>query len=299
MTGEFLVRNNITQEKERNKYNFYKSIEKYFKDINVSDITREYFINMFKDIGFKSTQTFFVSKSLIVTFVRWAIESGYMTSNNLNDLESVFFEDIEDLSLIKETYVSSVEELIEIIDNQNEDTEKYDTLKCACILCWYGIKPKDVVDIEKMDINADGIIFGEKEYKIDNRNAMSFILEYKNADSYTSDNFGREAEIPYLKSIYLLRTYKNDHLEYKQIRTNVSLLSKRIKNKSLSLGKIYESGIFYRMTEYEKENGIIRPKDYKKVCDYFGIKVNMKGASNKIRDYNRWKKTFHENLLDK
>lgn len=289
---KFLTDKNITKENSRNKYYFYRNLAECIEGRDLKTLNKSGFIDLMSAMTSRSIQTFYVKKSFVLGFAKWCVENGFMDESQIPAITGVSFDDLKNHESIKRSYIESLDKLIELLETQNEDTEKYDTLICGCYLCWCGIKPNDIVNVEKKDLKDGYILFNGKRYDIADKRVEKFLLKYRDADTYTSDNFGRETEIPYLKTIYLLRSYKNDHITYGMMRTNVSVMSRRIDEKTLSLGKIYESGLFYRAYECEQKGEEGQDKKALLV-DFFTKNSTSKNVPNKIKDYSNWKKTFY------
>lgn len=293
---KYLEEFNFTKEERPVIYNMFNVVKSASNGRDIDEMNLEDFVEMFKRMNFKSTQSFLTVKSRFKACVKWAVENNYMTEEQLKYIIKIKYEDIEDLEVIRNSYVSSLDELISIIDEPDPSgTGKYNTLKSSAFLCWYGIKPAEVVDVKKEDVHEDVIEFDGINYPIDDKRVKEFLKEYKELTSCVTDFFGRETEMPYKDSEYLIRTFKNSHLTYKQLRASTSFLNKNVLEKEISLGKVRESGIFYRMYLDEKENGEFKPKQVERVTSFFRAEKNMTAQhiSHKLKDYRRWKRAFY------
>ena len=89
---------------------------------------------------------------------------------------------------------------------------------------------------------------------------FSFLVSYRDADSCDTRKFGGRV-LPYMQSKYLLRSYKNAHLTVIQLRKTSDPVNQLAKDQEsqrvFQWNKIYLSGLYYRINQYEKQHGSI------------------------------------------
>lgn len=81
----------------------------------------------------------------------------------------------------------------------------------------------------------------------------------------------------YVKSKYLLRSYRNAHLTLSQL-SNVQSSTLKIADehgKQFQWKRIYLSGLYYRMYEYEQANGEISRSDFEVLKAFFKVQDDL------------------------
>lgn len=291
---DFMREKGITKENDNDTYMKYKAIEKAFNIDAIENVDKTQMELCLRQLNIKSKQTFTNIKSRLKNVIEWAILNSIMNPNQLDLLQSITYEDIADSEVTSASYVSSPKELKNILNIDPNFTGKYNTFKAAFFLCWCGIKPPEIGDIKKDQVKKNGIVDADGELiLVDDEYIIDFLNRYKNSTCFITEYFGRDTEMQYKDGIYLLRTYKNDHITYKQIRASTSRLSKEVLSKELSLGKVYESGMYYRMYLDEQKNGEFKAKQVERISNLYGKKISQQFCYRKLTDYRRWRDTFY------
>ena len=283
-----------TDNPENGTFTTYKTIERILGNYKIGEMSQLELIELFKAMSIKTASRFNTVKSQYKMFAEWAVTNGIMTQAQVESIKDVAFSDIEDLSITQEFYIASLDELFYLFQDGGLDAEQYDTFKAAVLLCWYGIEPSRIIDVEKQNITDYGIAFDGKSYPVEDERVLKLFLKYSKASTYTTEHFGRESILYYKDSKYLLRSYRNDHLTYKQLRASTSKLSKEKLKKQISLGKVWESGNYYRLLMDERQNGEVKPGQIERITGFCGVKPSGTAASNKLKDFKRWKRAFYE-----
>lgn len=296
----FLKDNEITKENNLRLYNVFKQIKRPIDELDYENADREDFIDFFIQLNAKSSGYFSVLKSYTKKYFEWLMDRGMLSEHQLKVFQNIKYNDIKNDDSFKKEYFKDLNHLIQEIDVMIESLSdaafkhKYDTFKCALVLCWCGIKPSEIVNVLKVDVVDDGIIYNEQFYPIHNKEVMEFLKRYRDDESYIADYFGRETKIYYQDGERLLRSKNNGELTYVQIRESTSAINVRYGVRQLSIGKAYESGVFYRMYEDEKINGGFQPSDRERLVKFFNTTLTPGMTSQKIHQYNKWKMVFYK-----
>lgn len=255
---------------DTSKQNLQNLITKFFNqksETNFSDLKKDDLIEMFSLSSTTSISYFTSHKSKINDFAKWMYENGLGTSEILSSIASINYSDINQnrVKLFRTYYFRDIYDLYATLNAvfQEYDSE-FDTFKTAAILVWSGIEINALSDVLKKDLNVgDKTIIHPKTKETVNLPSepdeiIYFLERYKDADSYDTNKL-RGRSISYLKSEYLLRTYKNAHLTIKQAN-HLSVAANRIAKKHdrvFQWSKIYLSGLYYRIYQFENKNGEI------------------------------------------
>jgi hypothetical protein len=245
-------------------------------DVPYNDLKRQDLIEMFSMSSLMTSNSFNPYKCKINDFMKWMYETGNGTDSPLIQLRDIYFNDINRSEYYEKFYFVDYDDLFNSIQAafENRGTE-FDTFRSAATLVWYGIDVKNLPDILKTDINEDeGSIIhpatGE-QIKLSKR-AMSILVSYRDAESYDSNKFGGTT-LWYQQSEYLFRSYKNAVFAVKQLNSLVTSANKAAENagKIFRWNRIYLSGLYYRVYQYEKQHGKIDRADYDTIRVLFGM----------------------------
>lgn len=127
-------------------------------------------------------------------------------------------------------------------------------------------------DILKSDFKDDGTITDPFTGEIFHISPMviPYLRNYRDADTFDSGKFGGMT-VPYKQTQYLFRTYKSAHMTDKQL---INTSSNAIKaaaetGRIFQWERIYDSGLYYRVHEYEKLHGNVSRNDYELLRELF------------------------------
>lgn len=176
---------------------------------------------------------------------------------------------------------------------------EFDTFRSAAILVWLGIDLTDLPDMLKSDLREDSMTIihpvTKENVSIPNEfgwrdKIFQFLVDYKNANSCDTAKFGGRT-VPYVQSQYLFRSYKSAHFTSAQLR-NVSSSANRLAKeykRVFQWNRIYLSGLYYRISQYEKEHGTI--KDDMDMLEKFFVCNQKKDIQREVtyaRKYNEY-----------
>lgn len=296
--------------KEDSKINSQNMLTKFFSltTVEFSDLTKADLIEMYSKLHQTATSSFESHRSKIRDFAKWMYEQGYGTAQLVNDIIDIQFTDINRFYLYDLYYFRSIEELWDTMDSIFEDHgSEFDTFRSAALLVWLGIEIDDLPDMLKTDLDEEDmtIIHPRTKEKIEippvdfRSRIFGFLIDYRDATKYDSKKFGGRL-LNYMKSSYLFRSYKNAQFTVKQIR-NLSYSANKLAQKyqrAFQWDRIYLSGLYYRINEYEKEFGTIR--DDLAILEKFFV-CNQKGKNQRklvlLKKYNEYQEfKNHVNL---
>lgn len=246
------------------KNQIYKNLQTLFNlsSAEIKDMTRQDFIDIFSQQRILAMQTFHSYKSKMIDFLIWMSEEGYCTQEPLFALKGVRFEDISRSGYYDMYYFSDYDDLFHSMEITFEGRGgDFDTFKVAATLVWAGIQLEYAVDLLKKDFDDEtGTIVHPKTKEIITFQpiAAEMIREYKNASQYETNKFNGMV-LQYKSSPYLLRTYRSGHLNKHGI-SHYSVVVNQLNqdaDKKYQWISIYQSGLYYRMYQYEQEHGEI------------------------------------------
>lgn len=286
---------------EKSKQHIKTLLTRFFclkPDVTYADLTRQDLIEMFSDSSIMSINTFNSYKSKVNDFMKWMLEEGHGTEQLLRSLWSIDFTDIDRSGFYDRYYFKDYEELHNTMEDAfSKRGSEFDTFKSATILVWFGIDVKNLSDILKADINEDEgyVIHPVSKQKIFLPPlAMKVLVQYRDSDTYDSNKFGGSI-MTYANSSFLFRSYKNAQLTAAQI-TNISSSANRIADeigKTFQWNRVYLSGLYNRIYQYEQENGELERTDFDKLKVLFE-KPDMKETAQHRMDMARKFEEYQE-----
>lgn len=257
---------------EIGRINMYNLLTKFFNlkpSVEFAELTKIDLIEMYSNL-MQSYGSFISHKSKINDFAKWMYEEGYGSIQLLNDISSLQYSDINKEYLYQMYYFRDIEELWELMFSIfSERGSEFDTFKSAALLVWLGIEINDLTEMLKSDLNEDDMSIVHPITKqiillpdVDLHDVIfKFLISYRDAISYDTAKFGG-CTFSYAPSSYLFRSYKNAHLaptQLKHISYNANNLAKEY-GKAFQWNRIFQSGLYYRIDQYEKEHGSIEGK---------------------------------------
>lgn len=269
--------NNASRQKTRlviTKFFEYKS------DVAYADLTKQDFIDMLSQAACMSINSFLSYKSTINDFIKWMYEQGYGSEQLSKDFAQIQYADVNRSAFYNRYYFSDLQDLFSTLETIFEDRgSEFDTFKAAALLIWYGIEPKEVLEILKSNLNEDEDTIENPAtgqiIKL-NKDVSYFLAKYKNDDTYDSRKMGGRV-LSYVKSKYLLRSYRNAHLTLSQL-SNAQSSTLKIADehgKQFQWKRIYLSGLYYRMYEFEQANGEISRSDFEVLKAFFKMQDDL------------------------
>lgn len=252
----------------------------YKSDVAYTALTKQDFVDMLSQAACMSINSFLSYKCAINDFIKWMYEQGYGTEQQLMDFSQIQFTDINRHAFYAKYYFSDLKDLISIMESIFEDRgSEFDTFKATAFLMWYGFELHEASEVLKSNLNEfeDTIlnpITGQVIHL--NKDVSYFLTRYRDDDTYDSRKMGGRV-LSYVKSKYLLRTYRNAHLTVSQLSniqsTTLKITSKH--EKQFQWKRIYLSGLYNRMYEFEQKNGEITRSDYEILMKFFKVHDNL------------------------
>lgn len=257
---------------ETSRVNFENLLTRFFNlkpSVDFANLRKSDLIEMYSKLNQHSINGFITHKSKINDFAKWMYEQGYGSAELLKDISELKYSDINHDYLYDIYYFRDIEELWDSMSLIFEDRgTEFDTFKAAAIIAWLGIDLDDMPDILKTDLDESSqtIIHPVTREKVEippvdlHDKIFSFLVSYRDADSCDTKKFGGRV-LPYAQSKYLLRSYKNAHLTVVQLRKTSDPVNQLAKDeesqKVFQWNKIYLSGLYYRINQYEQQHGLI------------------------------------------
>lgn len=255
---------------DNNKYKqeTFNIINRFFNmtDVAYDDLTRQNMLDIYSQLAIMKMNVFQSHKSKISDFMKWMYETGNGSIKPLEEIREIFFENVDRTAFYDTYYFENLADLNGLMEDVfGKDVCDFSTFRCAALLVWHGIPVKHLPDILKSDFKDDGTIADPFTGEVFHISPMviPYLRNYRDADSFDSGKFGGMI-IPYAQTQYLFRTYKTAHMTDKQL---INTSSNAIKaaaetGRIFQWERIYDSGLYYRVHEYEKLHGNVSRNDY-------------------------------------
>ena len=262
---------------DNNKYKqeTFNIINRFFNmtDVAYDDLTRQNMLDIYSQLAIMKMNVFQSHKSKISDFMKWMYETGNGSIKPLEEIREIFFENVDRTAFYDTYYFENLADLNGLMEDVfGKDVCDFSTFSCAALLVWHGIPVKHLPDILKSDFKDDGTIADPFTGEVFHISPMviPYLRNYRDADSFDSGKFGGMI-IPYAQTQYLFRTYKTAHMTDKQL---INTSSNAIKaaaetGRIFQWERIYDSGLYYRVHEYEKLHGNVSRNDYELLRELF------------------------------
>ena len=262
---------------DNNKYKqeTFNIINRFFNmtDVAYDDLTRQDMLDIYSHLAIMKMNVFQSHKSKISDFMKWMYETGNGSIKPLEEIREIFFENVDRTAFYDTYYFENLADLNGLMEDVfGKDVCDFSTFRCAALLVWHGIPVKHLPDILKSDFKDDGTIADQFTGEVFHISPMviPYLRNYRDADSFDSGKFGGMI-IPYAQTQYLFRTYKTAHMTDKQL---INTSSNAIKaaaetGRIFQWERIYDSGLYYRVHEYEKLHGNVSRNDYELLRELF------------------------------
>lgn len=262
---------------DNNKYKqeTFNIINRFFNmtDVAYDDLTRQDMLDIYSQLAIMKMNVFQSHKSKISDFMKWMYETGNGSIKPLEEIREIFFENVDRTAFYDTYYFENLADLNGLMEDVfGKDVCDFSTFRCAALLVWHGIPVKHLPDILKSDFKDDGTIADPFTGEVFHISPMviPYLRNYRDADSFDSGKFGGMI-IPYAQTQYLFRTYKTAHMTDKQL---INTSSNAIKaaaetGRIFQWERIYDSGLYYRVHEYEKLHGNVSRNDYELLRELF------------------------------
>lgn len=262
---------------DNNKYKqeTFNIINRFFNmtDVAYDDLTRQDMLDIYSQLAIMKMNVFQSHKSKISDFMKWMYETGNGSIKPLEEIREIFFENVDRTAFYDTYYFENLADLNGLMEDVfGKDVCDFSTFRCAALLVWHGIPVKHLLDILKSDFKDDGTITDPFTGEIFHISPMviPYLRNYRDADTFDSGKFGGMT-VPYKQTQYLFRTYKSAHMTDKQL---INTSSNAIKaaaetGRIFQWERIYDSGLYYRVHEYEKLHGNVSRNDYELLRELF------------------------------
>lgn len=293
---------------------FYKRVKEYIpENKSPNEFTVDDYKLIFKKLNIKTVGNFKVVKSNLADYFKWLVSKDLMSNEQLEEFLKISFKDIDHIDEFALNYFKNFNELFTSLEKAIEihspdDKGEFDSLRCAVYLSWFGVTVEELCEVLKEDINksTNSIMVGnpKREIVLPDK-CFRKIVEYAKSDYYESKKFGRPVltAVHYKPSIYLFRTCRNSQISYNQVMVMFKYVNRyfEITGKKFSCGKIYRSGIYYRIYQDEQDNGELLKHDFERLFVVFNKsdeahKKNKKYelSSQDFIQYQEWKNVFYK-----
>lgn len=262
---------------DNNKYKqeTFNIINRFFNmtDVAYDDLTRQDMLGIYSQLAIMKMNVFQSHKSKISDFMKWMYETGNGSIKPLEEIREIFFENVDRTAFYDTYYFENLADLNGLMEDVfGKDVCDFSTFRCAALLVWHGIPVKHLPDILKSDFKDDGTITDPFTGEVFHVSPMviPYLRNYRDADTFDSGKFGGMT-VPYKQTQYLFRTYKSAHMTDKQL---INTSSNAIKaaaetGRIFQWERIYDSGLYYRVHEYEKLHGSVSRNDYELLRELF------------------------------
>ena len=250
-------------------------INRFFNmtDVAYDDLTRQDMLDIYSQLAIMKMNVFQSHKSKISDFMKWMYETGNGSIKPLEEIREIFFENVDRTAFYDTYYFENLADLNGLMEDVfGKDVCDFSTFRCAALLVWHGIPVKHLPDILKSDFKDDGTITDPFTGEVFHISPMviPYLRNYRDADTFDSGKFGGMT-VPYKQTQYLFRTCKSAHMTDKQL---INTSSNAIKaaaetGRIFQWERIYDSGLYYRVHEYEKLHGNVSRNDYELLRELF------------------------------
>ena len=287
------------------EYNI-KAVEK-LKNRSIDTFEKDDFITLFQEFTAISQKYFYSLKSNIKKYIR---EKYGEDCPSIDILSKISFADTYEETAESSVYFSSFAHLNDTlklaIENSNMIPDAHDTAVACIYLAWAGFTAEEAIRLPKRSISENyNQISGDRIINT-NETIMKFLRRYKKSKGYYRRFYGtnRPGWVEYKDSEYLLRQVKKAEFTVADIANKIVAFNKETNMKNRFLYTyIYQSGIYSRMYEKEREIGLLpdilgKRKVREEDKALYEQLLERKFDDNhklftQIRQYQRWIKCFH------
>lgn len=301
-----LKMNEVTRKNSKRRIiTFFESMP----EVDFCDLTKSDLVEMFSLSLRMSRSSFHTYKTDILDFFRWMNEQGQCSEDLKRNVESVSYMDCKEArnKNYVENYFRDCVDLLTVMNDVFEDhAEDFDTFTVGALLTWSGVEFKFLPDLLKTDFDEnEGTIFCRNSNEIISLPKtpaviLHMVAKYCNADSFTTNRMGGKT-LPYKPSAYLFRSYKSPSYTKKNLAYLTNTVNKFASEygKKFNWDKIFYSGLYYRIYQFELQNGTISQNDIEILKGFFkiagDINTNSKKQSllNKFEAYLEFKEVMY------
>ena len=296
-------------------FNKLEDIEKLLnKEVNMFSVDE--LLDLCEKNGWTTFGSFRVRKSLLKTYITWLNKKQNIVSKGKKTLpiEMINMEHISGITKVRQLFIKDFEELQDMIETVF-DTDQYIMFKLFCYLSWFGFIPEELYELLKSDVDfANSAITSWKTgYSVSRlpECVMDLCRECATAVEYVHERINREAILTYKDNKYLFRSFnatnQNVVMEFSDKPININFVTRHYRTwnklsanlgvmhphygRDLSVQRIYKSGMYYKIYEYEQANSIenITQKHIDELCRI----PEDTGKVILVTDYLQWKNAFY------
>lgn len=288
-----------------NKYKreLFNNLNRFFNSTSVAydDLSKQDILDIYSQLKIMKINVFQAHKSRIKKFMEWMYQTGNGSINPLKAFQTINFKDVNRSAFYETYYFENLDDLNDLMETVfGREICDFSTFRCAALLVWHGIPLKHLPQIQKKDLSEDGRITvptAQKQIVLSPK-IVPYLLEYRDAEVFYSGKFGGRA-FSYKPTPYLFRTYKSDSMKVSQLTNIINNANKAAEGtgRVFQWKRIYDSGIYYRAYEYEKQKGAFGKTDYpllKKIFEMDRIDLTNQRQTfslcQKYREYQEFKK---------
>lgn len=283
------------------------------KDLNsFNNIEME---ELFKNLNIVSQASFSNRKTVIRKYFEWSFTQKLISLKDFSWFNSFSINNVESFNLGYKKYFKDFEDLQNgintLLNKWNPiDNEQYAICYITMFLRWFGFTVEECCNLKtsQIDFNTGIVKLENKTIKI-NDIVLKIISESIEKNGYTTGFKTRNASRNFLykKSDYVIRKLKNsneDRYGPKDLQQKISIFisctnelkqNDRFYCHTFFLKDIYDSGVFYKMRQYEKKNNInIENIDRDILLGLLYVnELSASKENNSIQDYKNWKNIFY------
>ena len=283
------------------------------KDLNkFNNIEME---ELFKTLNIVSKASFSNRKTIIRKYFEWSFTQKLIALKDFSWFNSFSISNLETFNLGYKKYFKDFEDLQDgintILSKLNPiDNEQYAICYITMYLRWFGLSVEECCNLKVSQIDFEtGIIKLENKTVKINDTVLKIISESLKKDGYTTGFKTRNAsrDFLYKQSDYVIRKLADsntDNYNPKDLQQRISIFisctnelkeNDRFYNHTFFLKDIYDSGIFYRILQYEKENKVdIENIDRDILLGLLYVNELTASKENNFKqDYKNWKNIFY------
>lgn len=235
------------------------------------------------------------------SYFMWCKENGYEVGDGIDGLE------IKTAEKLRATMVSSPKHLEILLDKvfTSIQEETVDCIyRCFLWLAFSGLEDAEAIDVKTCEIDFEQMLIhhGNKDYELYKESIPAF----KKACSltefvYINPKYSKKVIRNRFPGEYLMRGVRSEKISLMTMRTIIGTHF-RDNGLKISYGRIYLSGVFYRMYELERAG---MPVDFSGIAiertnrierqyseNYSRRKVVASIEQDYIDDYASWKQAF-------
>jgi hypothetical protein len=293
---------------------------KYNKDINMFNIIE--ISEWFKSLKLTKVSSFYNKKNVLKKYFEWSMSQDLINYDSIKMFKEISKDDVimsDTLdNVILKTYFKDFDDLDNginsVIDFYNyTEIQQFETIRATFYLANAGLTFEETCNLQKNEIDYMNKIIrtNNKEFKI-NDTVANFLMSFVNSEGFSTSSFQGQGGFTYQNTDYVLRPVQETNVVTRafsvaNMRSKISLfISKANENEkakdnkyykhSFSYENIKDSGFYYNIYLFEKENNIKLDSGMLNELEKLAEKYNYSTSSlfNLYDDYHNWKMCFYK-----